>query len=495
MSRTTSPRAPRRRSLLPVAALSLTWLALGPEPRAAEPSPRPATWDMSVEELQAIGLGQYRGDPVPVPADAPLPPEGAPIEPQAGGAAGVIFVNFDGAQLSSGYDSSHDNVTQIGQLAGSFSAYGEGAKRDAVLQAVIEDWAPFNVLITDTRPANGDYTMNMTGPTNPFGGGVLGIAPLDCNDQQTHNNITFAFHSVNDSFSAAVTATTIGQEVAHSYGLEHVDEPGDIMNPYNAGGDAIFIDDCIPIVQSVSCGNQHNAVCGQSTLQNSYQELMNLFGPGVPDGAPPAVQIVSPQNGDVFEVGASFTISVEANDDVGVQQLLLYNNGEHIQTDSSEPWGWDVSNAPEGTYELYAEASDLAGNVSMSNVVTVSVGAAPPAGSDEGGADDGGADDGGAADDGSVDGDDGAADAGAGDDSADDGAGEGGADDGVFDGEDNSLPGGFGQDRGGAQGCACTTAARNGVGAMNGGVGGSGWAALSLLVLGATSLRRRRPHA
>lgn len=67
-------------------------------------------------------------------------------------------------------------------------------------------------------------------------------------DAQTHRNITYAFHGVNEQFSAAVTATTINQEVAHSYGLEHVDEPGDIVNPYNAGGDASFIDACIQIV-------------------------------------------------------------------------------------------------------------------------------------------------------------------------------------------------------------------------------------------------------
>jgi hypothetical protein len=488
MSRTAS--LPRR-TLLPASALGLAWLAFGAEPYAAEPGTRPPTWDMSVEELQAIGLGQFRGDPVPVPAGAPhdLPPEGTPIEPQAGGAAGVIFVNFDGAQLSSGFDSSHDNVTQIGQLAGSFAAYGEGAKREAVLQAVIEDWSPFNVVITDSRPANGDYTMNMTGPTNPFGGGVLGIAPLDCNDQQTHNNITFAFHSVNDSFSAAVTATTIGQEVAHSYGLEHVDEPGDIMNPFNAGGDASFRDECIPIVQSVSCGAQHQAVCGQSNIQNSYQELMNLFGPGVPDAAAPAVAIVSPQDGDAFEAGASFTISVDASDDIGVQELRLYNNGEHIQTDSSEPWGWDVANAPEGTYELYAEASDQAGNVSMSNVVTVTVGAVPPAGGDDGGADDGGAaDDGGVADDGDAGG--GSADGGSGDDGSADAG-----DDAAFGGEDDALPGGFGQE-GGADGCACTIA-RNEVGGMHVGVGSggskSGWAILLLLLAPAAS-RRRRPR-
>jgi hypothetical protein len=286
---------------------------------------------MTVEELQAIGAGQYRGDPIPVPDDAPR--ERAPVRPQAA-KQGTIFVNFDGENLSSGFDNSQTNSTSIGNLAGPFAAYGEpqgGTKREAVLAAVRTDWEAYNVIITDSRPASGDYTMNMTGPTNPFGGGVLGIAPLDCFDSQTHNNITFAFHSANDGFSAATTATTIGQEVAHSYGLEHVDEPGDIMNPFNAQGDPAFRDACIQIVQSLSCPQQHAAHCGgDGAQQNAHQELLELFGASVPDTAAPNVMITYPQDGDVFPPGSDFAIEVTATDDVAIAFVQLYNNGKRL---------------------------------------------------------------------------------------------------------------------------------------------------------------------
>jgi MYXO-CTERM domain-containing protein len=435
---------------------------------------RPATWDMSIEQLQEIGLGQVRADPIPAPAT--LPPETAPVEPQAGGAAGVIFVNFDGAQLTSGSDSSQNNRTQIGQLAGNFAAYGAGAKRDAVMQAVQTDWAAFNVLVTDSRPASGDYTMNMTGPTNPFGGGVLGIAPLDCNDQQTHNNITYAFHSVNDQHSASTTATTIGQEVAHSYGLEHVNEPGDIMNPFNAGGDPSFIDQCIQIDgggNGILCTNQHAANCGSGSQQNSYQELMNLFGPSAPDTALPVVSVTSPLDGDEFDAGASFDIVVDANDDTGLQELVLYNNGAAIETDGSAPWGWEVTNVPEGTYELYVEASDLAGNVAMSNVVTVYVGTSAPPPAGDGGSADGGGSDGGSGP---------AGDGGGGGSDGGDGSGDGGG--GEFASEDDALPPGFGGS-GSGQGCACTSGPGVGPGARWG-------AGLAMIVLFGLRRRQRR---
>ena len=419
-----------------LAALCPAALALLVVPSAgAEEPERPATWDMSVEELQELGLGQYRGEPVPVPADAPrrraddAPPEHA--------MQGRIFVNFDGASLTGGFDDSRNNVTQISELVGSFAAYGAGTKRDAVMQAVRADWAPFNVIVTDARPASGDYTMNMTGPTNPFGGGVLGIAPVDCGDAQTHNNITYAFHSEGDSFSAAVTATTIGQEVAHSYGLEHVDEPGDIMNPYNAGGDASFRDECISIVQNLYCPAQHQAECGSQSLQNSYAELITLFGPSAPDAAPPTVTITYPANGDTFPTGSSFTITVDASDDTGVESVTLFSNDSEQGTDTSEPYGWSVDSIPAGSYALRVVATDVAGNETSSATVMISVGDDLPPPSGDGGGDagsEGGDGDGGS--DGS-------------------GGSDGGVDD-SFGGDQGSLPPGYGLGTDGTpSGCAC----------------------------------------
>ncbi len=422
----------------PLAALPALFLATTPTAHGADPpgwiedrGDRPATWDMSVEQLQSIGLGQYRGDLVPVP------PEylgNAPTEP-LGVKQGVVFVNYDGAQLSSGRDDSITNTTQLGNLAGNFAAYGTGSKRDATTQAVIQDWSPFNVIVTDTRPGSGDYTMNMTGPTNPYGGGVLGVAPVDCDDQQTHNNITFAFHSANDNFSSATQATTIGQEVAHSYGLEHVNEPGDIMNPYNAGGEPEFTDVCIAIVGSSYCPSQHQAECGSSSQQNSYQELMTLFGPSTPDTAPPEVMITYPNEGDMFEAGANFTITATASDDQSVNELRLFIDGAFVQADGSEPYDWGVTDIPEGQYELHVIANDLAGNETMSNVVNIGVGMAPGGGS-SGGSDGAGSDSSGDTD----------------------GAGSSSGSDDPFSGTDSDgLPPGFG-DTGKDEGCACTFA-------------------------------------
>lgn len=410
------------------------------------------------------GYGTSRGVPRPVPDDAPrLRAIGAPKAAKQG----TIFVNFDGAQLSSGWDDSHNDVTQIGECAGSFASYGDGSMRDAVMQAVRTDWADFDIVVTDERPASGDYVMNMTGPSNPFGGGVLGIAPLDCDDSETPNNITFAFVSADDGLGASEHATTIGQEVAHSFGLEHVDDETDIMNPYVAGGDPSFKDECITIVQGGSCPDQHVAECGDAYAQNSYRELMTLFGPSTPDTAAPTVTITFPTDGQELDAGTDFAIMVDASDDQGIASVTLFQDGQQVAEDTSAPYSWQVNDLPSGVYELYATAVDLAGNEMQSDTVTIGIGHAPPPADDEGGpaGDSGGADDEGGSGDPSGDG----ADAASGDGADDDGAPVGGT----------ALPPGFGGD--GAEGCACVTQPRDRVGSL----------AAAMLVVVALGRRRR----
>ncbi|HWB76446.1 MAG TPA: Ig-like domain-containing protein [Nannocystaceae bacterium] len=405
-------------------------LCASPDPAYTASAPPPAR-----------DLGRSRGLPRAVPSDAPrLRAIGAPKLAKQG----VLFVNFDGAELSSGWDDSINDVTQIGECAGSFAAYGDGSMRDAVMQAVRTDWAAFDMVVTDTRPASGDYVMNMTGPSNPFGGGVLGIAPLDCDDSETPNNITFAFVSANDGLGASEHATTIGQEVAHSFGLEHVGDEGDIMNPYVAGGDPSFKDECIGIVNGGSCPDQHAAECGDAYSQNSFRELMTLFGPSTPDAAAPTVAITFPMDGQELDNGTDFAIMVDASDDQGIAEVTLYQDGEAVASDGSAPYSWQVNGLPAGVYELYAKATDLSGNEAMSDTVTIGIGHAPPP-SDDGGVSDSGdaGDDGGGVDDGGNVDDGGPA----GDDGGDEGEPVGGT----------ALPPGFGLD-GAEEGCACSSA-------------------------------------
>jgi MYXO-CTERM domain-containing protein len=317
-----------------------------------------------------------RAPPLPVPQTRYGLTAG-PREPTAAGVAksNVFFLNYDGVsiQFTGQEDNSAQNVSQFQEFQGNYAAYGNGSKRAASLQAVISDWSKYDVVITDQRPGQGNYTMCVNSPTNPFGGGVLGIAPLDCNDEQARN-IVFAYHSDSDQFTAATQATTMSQEIAHAYGLEHVQQPNDIMNPYNAGGDPSFLDQCLTLDgggMGILCNAQHNQFC--QGAQNSHQELIWLFGSKAPDTTPPSVSITSPANGSMFDAGAGFTITASASDNVAVETVELFNNGSFLQEDNTDPYSWDVQSIPAGNYCFKAVAHDLAGNVAESaeNCITV----------------------------------------------------------------------------------------------------------------------------
>lgn len=317
----------------------------------------------------------YRADPIPVTPTPGLTT--APAEPEAAVSA-TLFVNFGGAQLSGGNDHAPTNRTAMPSQYAQYNypAYGGGSKQAATLQATIKDWAPFNVLVTDQRPASGDYTMCMTGPGKGGGlpNGVLGIAPLDC--QGAPNHVVYAFHSAGDQFSASTQATTISQEIAHAYGLEHVTQESDIMNPYNAGGDPAFLDQCYSVDgggNGILCGSNHAMYCGQGNQQNSYQELLGLFGPSAPDTMPPTVNILTPKEGDVFQAGDSFNIDVSAVDDQQVVKVDLYSNGALLSTDVEAPYSFPAQNIPAGAYAFHAIATDSANNQGMSQTVNITV--------------------------------------------------------------------------------------------------------------------------
>ena len=318
-----------------------------------------------------------RATPRPIPAgmltsELPAPLYLGPAK------SNVFFLNYDGVTIkyTGSLDDSSQNVSMFQEFAMTYSPYGEGAKRAASLQSVKTDWAKYNVVITDTRPGAGSYTMGVYTPTNPFGGGVLGIAPLDCNDELARN-IVFAYHSVNDQFTASTQATTMSQEIAHAYGLEHVMEPNDVMNPYNAGGDPSFINQCLTLDGGgggILCGQQHSEFCGGSG-QNSDAELSALFGQSAPDVTPPTVQITSPSEGQQFGVGADFDIVVDANDDVGIASVQLFNNGALLKTFKGAPYTAPAANIPAGNYCFTATALDYSDNKADSAEVCITVSA------------------------------------------------------------------------------------------------------------------------
>ncbi|MBL9106123.1 MAG: hypothetical protein JNL82_34695 [Myxococcales bacterium] len=275
----------------------------------------------------------------------------------------TLFLNYDGVSLSEGEeDDATTNTTRYAEFAAAYAPYGAGSKRDASLQAVLADWSAYDVTLTDTRPAEGAYTMAVVSPTNMFGDGVLGAAPLDCDDAVA-SNVVLAFHGADDPFEVVAQATTISQELAHAYGLEHVSEPADIMNPAVAGVDASFRDECLILAPGGSplrCDAQHRRFCNSG--QNAHQELLRMFGPASPDTTPPAVTIVSPAHGEAIET-STVTIVAEASDDLGLSDVTLRVDGApQGDADAVAPYQWIELPLAPGDHCITVEVRDHSDN-------------------------------------------------------------------------------------------------------------------------------------
>lgn len=312
-------------------------------------------------------------DPVDVRHDTPLDAVADVAPDPLAQSRQLLFVNFDGAVITAGNDDARTNTSSLARsfsrLVGEFPAYGTGARRFSVLQAMELDWAPFNVHITQTRPASGNYTMVVVGPRE-FAD-TQGYAPIDCANTNP-NNIAFVNSYDGDRvLDTNQTAGLLGHEAAHSFGLEHT-EDGDQMMESFITGDPSFVDSCLPHeLGYTQCSLQHAAHCESGS--NEYQEAMTLFGPREADTVAPVVEIVAPANGSTFDENDSFQIEATAIDDVDIAEVRLENDGTYIAQAKLAPYAWNVENAPPGQYTFVAIAADRAGNETRSQAITVNI--------------------------------------------------------------------------------------------------------------------------
>lgn len=147
-----------------------------------------------------------------------------------------------------------------------------------VVTCVEKLFAPFDVVVTDQRPAGDDFVLvavggrpGDVGETNkrvgglaPFSGGVIPRAVVFVFSTQLGNQVT-------------PVCETIGMEVAHAYGLDHGYLCKDVMTYLKPCGAKSFVD------QDVPCGETKKRPCmGGAPTQNSYRRLLEILGPARP---------------------------------------------------------------------------------------------------------------------------------------------------------------------------------------------------------------------
>jgi MYXO-CTERM domain-containing protein len=232
----------------------------------------------------------------------------------------IIYVNFDGGNMGFCNPSRpQDNCNII--FGGNVLPFsGDAARRAAIVQLLRRRLDAYGVTVTTQRPESGDYDMEMVGDLLNYDPPWAGVAPTgDCWDNYG-GEISFTTEA---SGTSDGMAEVILQELAHSWGLDHVESQSDLLYPTTQGQGKTFTDQCLAIVELEGNGSltpttgdcsHHVEACGSNALQNSHQELLLIFGPSVPDTAAPTVEVLSPADGDKIE-GDGFDLVVNLQDD------------------------------------------------------------------------------------------------------------------------------------------------------------------------------------
>jgi len=341
-----------------------------------------------------------------LPVTAPWfePAIGADVRPSADmfHDPGVLFINFDGGQMQScnGSDWPVMNCSTImNDLVLPYS--GSEATRAAVVQLMSNDVADFALTVVDARPPDDtEYDMVMVGNWDPppEEGGFAGVAPtIDC---WNTNRAETAFSL--DLGGATTVAKIIGQEAAHVWGLEHVDSPSDLLYPTVGGvDDPSFENTCRGIVvidggivpSDANCPDMHAANCDDPNTQNSYMDLLMVFGAPEADVTAPTLEITAPAEGASLPSGQDFDLVVTMLDDLPPQLFDVYASidvdEQGQQVGNGALYGPElvlpVMNLPDGQHLIRIDAFDQDGNGSTA-VVHFAIGEAA-ATTDDGGSD------------------------------------------------------------------------------------------------------------
>jgi uncharacterized protein (TIGR03382 family) len=301
-----------------------------------------------------------------------------------------------------------DNRSSTSDIANSNTTLTQFNQSDAVWQQVMScmrtTFSRFNVTITDVDPGQTPHMEVMvagvaTQLLGSQGQGVGGIADFPCNqigscDPFMPNALVFAF--ANDPYYQGdpnEICSTAAQEIAHTWGLDHVVDASDPMtyNPFNGlrqykdgqacgsdcqGGQSPF---------GLSCsgsGGQATHLCAMTGTgtQDEVSTILGLFGSSAPDTMPPSVTITSPSNGATVNPG--FTVTANVTDDIAVVSAELKLDGTSVKKLGGAPWSWTTSSTlSPGNHHVEVIAIDGGGNMTTA-AIDVGYGAACKSSSD-----------------------------------------------------------------------------------------------------------------
>jgi hypothetical protein len=247
--------------------------------------------------------------------------------PIAAGAAALVISSNPSLTGAQAQDALIKSANDLGP-AGWDTAFGAG--RLNVSRAVSAASGSSSGTTDTTAP-----TVSFTNPTN--GAAVSGTVAVQVS---ASDNVGVS------SVSFSVDGTALGSDTAAPYNFT-----------WNTSG--------------VSNGTHTLSTTARDAAGNPTTSTILVSVSNIGDTSKPVVSITSPGNGSTVPVNATVTVSVA--DNIGVVRNELYVDGTLAASSTSAPFTtkWATKKATKGAHTLQSKAYDAAGNVGLSQVVTV----------------------------------------------------------------------------------------------------------------------------
>lgn len=342
--------------------------------------------DAQTEDARDTPAGAIAIDPPQ--ATNPFDTVGAPTHPLALGSK-VLFVNFDGLTLNPcNNNDPRNNCSTI--FFGTVEPYsGDAAKRASVIQIVRSRVEDFGITVTDQRPESGDYDMEVVGNWAGVDPDFAGVAPsIDCFDNRG-GETSFTLDS---SGTSDGMAEVILQEVAHTWGLEHINEQTDLLYPTTQGQNKAFVDECLKIVSDTDlnetfgqCNAMHSNFCDPG-WQNSYREMLELFGPSIADTSAPLLEIIFPTEGAVIEGDFGLMVRFADDQSPAVIRASILVEGAALEMPVQQDGAYaapvelefPIQGLPDGEYTISIDGQDESDNPASDAVTFTIIGNPAP---------------------------------------------------------------------------------------------------------------------
>lgn len=231
-------------------------------------------------------------------------------------AEALVYLNFDGVTLAAPAMGEGENAAQLkSELAARLNKssivippaqFSTQFPREIVVSLIVADvqkhYQGLGLRLVTEKPIDDRYTMIVIGgKADALGGGLereYGWGTTDCDDQNPRN-VGFVFsETINGSggdWDTTQVAATVSQELAHTFGLEHIDGPDDLLlRPVPAKVSAYrFSDQCLPVVPGPAVGPsgpgcKTNVGCPEKQ-QNDRALLKKILGEKMQPGGGPGM--------------------------------------------------------------------------------------------------------------------------------------------------------------------------------------------------------------